>query len=467
MQIFDVLRAIGIYHTFSAGLVIGGKNLKDESDRLSRMNILVATPGRLLQHLDQTVGFNSDNLQILVLDEADRILDMGFAKAMNAIIAHLPSTRQTLLFSATQTDSVQDLARLSLKDPVFVGVKEENHDSATPRGLEQHYIICDLHRKLDTLFSFIKTHLQAKALIFFSTCKQVRFAFETFCKLQPGVSLMHLHGKQKQSKRLEIFQKFTTTKNAFLFATDIAARGLDFPAVDWVVQLDAPEDAETYIHRVGRTARYQSQGKGLLFLLPTEEDGMLAALKTKSIDIQKIKVKQSQTTSLQNQLQSFAFQDPDIKYLGQRVGRYSSFQLHLFNYIINSFYSKSQAFISYLRSIYLQKDKKTFKLDGLPIDEFAEALGLPGTPRVKFLSRELAKQKKNASRQAEAALAQAAMVDESEESDGSSSDEREGEGEVEVEVEDRPPEEEEPASKKPVSWITFLTPLGSMLLDGR
>ena len=130
---------------------------------------------------------------------------------------------------------------------------------------------------------------------------------------------MHLHGKQKQSKRLEIFQKFTTVKHAFLFATDIAARGLDFPAVDWVMQVDAPEDADTYVHRVGRTARYQSQGKGLLVLLPSEEEGFLAALQKKGISPQKIKVKSSQTMEIKNQLQSFAFQDPDIKYLGQRV----------------------------------------------------------------------------------------------------------------------------------------------------
>lgn len=319
MQIFEVLKSIGGYHTFSAGLVIGGKNLKDESERLSRMNILVATPGRLLQHMDQTIGFDCQNLQLLVLDEADRILDMGFAKAMNAIVAHLPPNRQTLLFSATQTESVAELARLSLKDPVNVGVKEENHAAATPKGLEQHYITCELPRKLDTLFSFIKTHLQVKTLVFFSTCKQVRFAFETFCKLHPGISILHLHGKQKQSKRLEIFQKFTTAKHAVLFATDIAARGLDFPAIDWVLQLDAPEDADTYIHRVGRTARYQSQGKSLLFLLPSEETGFTAALKSKSIEPQKIKVKQSQTMGIQKQLQNFAFQDPDVKYLAQRV----------------------------------------------------------------------------------------------------------------------------------------------------
>ena len=121
-----------------------------------------------------------------------------------------------------------------------------------------------------------------------------------------------------------MYQKFTSMSHAVLFATDIAARGLDFPSVDWVVQLDAPEDAETYIHRVGRTARYESKGKGLLFLLPSEEEGMKAALEKKSVEIAKIKNRASKTQNIQNQLQNLAFQDPEIKYLGQRV-HYSSF----------------------------------------------------------------------------------------------------------------------------------------------
>lgn len=111
------------------------------------------------------------------------------------------------------------------------------------------------------------------------------------------------------------------SKHVVLLATDIAARGLDFPSVDWVVQVDAPEDVETYIHRVGRTARYNSQGKALLFLLPSEEEGMIAKLDERGIPVGKIRVRESQVMDLQNQLQSFAWQDPEIKYLGQRVGR--------------------------------------------------------------------------------------------------------------------------------------------------
>lgn len=242
---------------------------------------------------------------------------MGFQKTLAALLSHLPKSRQTLLFSATQTQSVSDLARLSLKDPVYVGASSST--STMPQNLEQHYVVCELDKKLDVLWSFIKTHLQSKIIVFMSSCKQVRFVFETFCKMHPGVPLLHLHGKQKQSARLTMYTKFTSTSHAVLFATDIAARGLDFPSVDWVLQLDAPEDADTYIHRVGRTARYESKGKALLFLMPSEEEGMKAVLQKRAIDVQKIKIRASKTQSIGNQLQNLAFQDPEIKYLGQRV----------------------------------------------------------------------------------------------------------------------------------------------------
>ncbi|KAF5325153.1 hypothetical protein D9619_009771 [Psilocybe cf. subviscida] len=426
VQIFDVLRSIGGYHSFSAGLVIGGKNLKDESDRLSRMNILVATPGRLLQHMDQTVGFDAGNLQVLVLDEADRILDMGFQRTLTALLGHLPKSRQTLLFSATQTESVADLARLSLKDPVQIGVgaAESTSLSGMPKNLEQHYLVVELDKKLDVLWSFIKTHLQSKIIVFMSSCKQVRFVFETFCKMHPGVPLLNLHGKQKQSARLTMYQRFTSMSHAVLFATDIAARGLDFPSIDWVVQVDAPEDAETYIHRVGRTARYESKGKSLLFLHPSEEEGMIAALKKKHVEVSKIKNRASKTQNIQNQLQNLAFQDPEIKYLGQR------------------------AFVSYMRSIYLQKDKSVFKLDELPVDKFAEALGLPGTPKIKFLSKAAMNQRKNLSRAAEEAQV-AAQNEKDEDDEPETSSEDQDEDDAETSSEEESESEETPKSTKP------------------
>lgn len=373
IQIFEVLRKIGRYHTFSAGLVIGGKSLQEERERLGRMNILVCTPGRMLQHMDQTAAFEIDNLQMLVLDEADRILDMGFQSTVDAIVEHLPKERQTLLFSATQTKKVSDLARLSLRDPEYVSVHEAAA-SATPSTLQQNYIVTPLPEKVNTLWSFIRSNLKSKILVFLSSGKQVRYVYESFRHMQPGIPLLHLHGRQKQTARLDITARFSATSNSCLFATDVVARGLDFPAVDWVIQLDCPEDADTYIHRVGRTARYERDGRAVLFLDPTEEEGMLKRLEHKKVAVEKINVRQKKQQSIRSQLQSMCFKDPELKYLGQK------------------------AFISYVKSIHLQKDKEVFKLDQLPLEEYSASLGLPGAPRVKFVKGDEAKNVKNALR---------------------------------------------------------------------
>lgn len=245
---------------------------------------------------------------------------MGFSRTLTALLSHLPKSRQTLLFSATQTDSVTSLARLSLKSPVPIStIDAASHNNTMPKSLSQHYLICNLDEKLSILWSFIKSHLKSKMLVFLSSGKQVRFVFETFCRMHPGVPLLHLHGRMKQSGRLTMYDKFTKSSHAVMFATDIAARGLDFPSIDWVLQVDVPEDADTYIHRVGRTARYESKGNALMFVMPSEEEGMKAALDSKGIVVDKIKIRASKTQSIDNQLQNLAFQDTDIKYLGQRV----------------------------------------------------------------------------------------------------------------------------------------------------
>jgi ATP-dependent RNA helicase DDX10/DBP4 len=378
IQIFDVLRLLGRKgHLFAAGLIIGGKGLREEQDALTRMNIVVCTPGRILQHLSQTAAFNVDMLQMLVLDEADRILDMGFQKDVDAIVDYLPRERQTMLFSATQTKRVSDLARLSLRDPEYISV-HETATVATPKKLQQNYVLTPLPTKLDTLWSFIQNTKKAKIIVFLSSGKQVRFVYEAFRHMQPGIPLLHLYGRQKQTARLEITQKFTNAQHSCLFATDVAARGLDFPAVDWVVQVDCPEDADTYIHRVGRTARYDKEGRAVLFLDPSEEEGMLERLEAKKVPIERINVREKKQASIKNQLQSMSFQDPQLKYLGQK------------------------AFASYVRSLHVQKDKGIFKLDKYPLEEYAASLGLPGAPRIKFLKAdaEEVKKRKNASRQA-------------------------------------------------------------------
>ncbi|XP_058401248.1 probable ATP-dependent RNA helicase DDX10 isoform X1 [Diceros bicornis minor] len=361
-QTFEVLRKVGKNHDFSAGLIIGGKDLKHEAERINNINILVCTPGRLLQHMDETICFHATNLQMLVLDEADRILDMGFADTMNAVIENLPKKRQTLLFSATQTKSVKDLARLSLKNPEYVWVHEKAKYS-TPATLEQNYIVCELQQKISVLYSFLRSHLKKKSIVFFSSCKEVQYLYRVFCRLRPGVSILSLHGRQPQMRRMEVYNEFVRKRAAVLFATDIAARGLDFPAVNWVLQFDCPEDANTYIHRAGRTARYKEDGEALLILLPSEEKVMVQQLLQKKVPVKEIKINPEKLIDVQKKLESFLAQDQDLKERAQRC------------------------FVSYIRSVYLMKDKEIFDVSKLPIPEYALSLGLAVAPRVRFLQK--------------------------------------------------------------------------------
>jgi ATP-dependent RNA helicase DDX10/DBP4 len=136
--------------------------------------------------------------------------------------------------------------------------------------------------------------------------------------MQPGIPLLALHGKQNQQKRMGIYEQFSKKTQACLIATDIASRGLDIPAVDWVIQVDCPDDSETYIHRVGRTARYNKKGQALLFLLPSESE-FLKELEMKKVPIEEIKINPSKQSLVKPQLAALCSQNPDMKYLAQKV----------------------------------------------------------------------------------------------------------------------------------------------------
>lgn len=188
----------------------------------------------------------------------------------------------------------------------------------------------------------------------------MRFVHDIFCKMQPGVVLSCLHGKQQQNKRNIVYKTFCGSKSAVLFCTDIAARGLDFPAVDWVVQVDCPEDTQTYIHRVGRTARFDAQGRALLMLLPSEQP-MVDLLVGKRVPVEKLAINPAKLVSIRPQLSSFLAQSPELKYLAEK------------------------ALICYTRSVFLQSNKAVFDVRKLPVPEFAQSLGLLGAPKMKFL----------------------------------------------------------------------------------
>lgn len=361
-QIFEALKKIGVHHDISSGLIIGGKNLKFEKSRMDQCNIIICTPGRLLQHMDENPLFECSSMKVLVLDEADRCLDLGFSATMNAIIDNLPPDRQTLLFSATQTKSVKDLARLSLNTPVYIA-PHEKAVASTPSLLQQNFVVINQEDKITMLWSFIKSHLKNKSIIFMSSCKQVKYMYEIFSKLRPGISLLALYGTLHQDRRMTIYDEFCKRSKVVLFSTDIASRGLDFPTVNWVIQLDCPEDASAYIHRAGRTARHKAHGESLLVLTPQEELPMLEELRAQKIPINQISIDPKRLFSPHVKMEAFLAQNLELKETAQR------------------------AFLAYIKSVFLMKNKKIFNVESINFDEYAKSLGLVVTPRVRFLQR--------------------------------------------------------------------------------
>ncbi|KAK0176046.1 hypothetical protein PV328_000223 [Microctonus aethiopoides] len=367
-QIFETLKQIGKYHKFSAGLIIGGQNLRFETSRINQCNILICTPGRLLEHMDENPLFDCIGMKILVLDEADRCLEVCFQENMNAIIENLPPSRQTLLFSATQTKSVVDLARLSLKQPVYVSVHELSQH-ATPAKLQQSYVICNLEDKMALLWSFLKAHEREKIIVFFSTCKQVNYTYEAFYSLirtkhtfPPRTNLAKLYGRMSQQQRLENYRIFNDRQKVVLFATDVAARGLDFQNVHWVVQMDCPEDANTYIHRAGRTARYQAGGNSLLVLLPSEL-AMLDRLADKKIPIKKLKISPDELKFPQPKLQDNLARNTALKD------------------------SAMATLKKYVKAVSLMKDKAIFDITAFDLSAYARSLGLIDAPQLRCLKK--------------------------------------------------------------------------------
>ncbi|XP_013401192.1 ATP-dependent RNA helicase DDX55 isoform X2 [Lingula anatina] len=253
VQISEVLtKFLELAPQFTQLLLIGGANpLKDiQRFRDQGGHIIIATPGRLedlFQRRQEGVDIAASvkALEVLVLDEADRLLDMGFEASINTILSYLPKQRRTGLFSATQTQEVEALIRAGLRNPVRVTVKEKNTGDTvgtqrTPSSLQNYYMVCDSDKKFNYLVDFLKSHSQLKNMVFFSTCASVDYF----------------------SKALE---------TGILMCTDVMARGIDIPDVNWVIQFDPPSSATAFVHRCGRTARIGNTGNALVFLIPTEE----------------------------------------------------------------------------------------------------------------------------------------------------------------------------------------------------
>ncbi|PSS20467.1 hypothetical protein M430DRAFT_41774 [Amorphotheca resinae ATCC 22711] len=377
LQIFGVARELMTHHSQTYGIVIGGANRRAEAEKLTKgVNLLVATPGRLLDHLQNTQGFVFKNLKALVIDEADRILEIGFEDEMRQIVKILPKEdRQTMLFSATQTTKVEDLARISLRPgPLYINVDNEKEHS-TVEGLEQGYVVCDSDKRFLLLFSFLKRNLKKKIIVFFSSCACINYYAELLNYID--LPVLDLHGKQKQQKRTNTFFEFCNAKQGILLSSDVAARGLDIPAVDWIVQFDPPDDPRDYIHRVGRTARGSNgKGRSLMFLQPSEV-GFLTHLKQARVPVVEFDFPAKKIVNVQSQLEKLISQ----------------------NYYLNK--SAKDGYRSYLQAYASHSLRTIFDVHKLDLVKVAKSFGFSTPPRVDLtLGASMSRDKKTQGRRA-------------------------------------------------------------------
>ena len=324
-QVFnDISKFINnLLEKFTCQLLIGGKKIENDIEKLSNEipNIIVATPGRLLD-IEEKMKLMFNELQILIIDEADKMLDMGFEMAVSSIISKLPKQRRTGLFSATVTSNVENIIKAGMRNPIFIDIfingknnnnifiensdlkiknfgnygsfykiipfsqdnyKINNIKNEVPKGLNQYYrLIKNIKYKIPHLIqilnSLYNTEKNKKIMLFLSTCNSVDY----FNLLLPKIfkyfnindySIYKLHSKINQNKRekeLKEFKQNFNNKINILLTTDLASRGIDIPDIDMIIQFDPPKNEDSYIHKAGRTARVGNSGISLLFLIENE-----------------------------------------------------------------------------------------------------------------------------------------------------------------------------------------------------
>ncbi|XP_022916654.1 ATP-dependent RNA helicase DDX47 [Onthophagus taurus] len=261
-QISEQFEALGTSIGVKCAVIVGGMDMMSQALVLAKKpHILIATPGRLLDHLENTKGFNLRALKYLVMDEADRILNMDFEVEVDKILKVIPRERRTFLFSATMTKKVNKLQRACLQVPVKVEVSTKYQ---TVEKLQQSYIFIPVKFK-DVYLVHVLNELAGNTfMIFCSTCNNT---IRTALMLRNlGFTAVPLHGQMSQNKRLAALTKFKAKNRSILISTDVASRGLDIPHVDIVINFDIPTHSKDYIHRVGRTARAGRSGRAITFV---------------------------------------------------------------------------------------------------------------------------------------------------------------------------------------------------------
>ena len=356
LQLYDLAKSLMNDNGTTCVLVIGGGNRKKEAEKLSssEARIIICTPGRLIDHMVNTKKFNYNNIKILIIDEADKILKIGFEEELTEIIKLIPKNRQTLLFSATITPKVEDLITLSVKNYENIRIKSSDPTVST---LEQGYLIIDADKKFLFLFTFFKKNKNSKILVFFATCKEVEFYSSLLNYVD--VPVLSITGEYKQQKRSTTFMEFCSLDKGILLCTDVAQRGLDIPDVDWVIQYDPPHDPEEYLHRVGRTARGANKvGKALLMIMPNEIN-FIRMLQLYKIKLDEFQFPEKKLAKVQEQLEKL-------------VNKKDKYLLNL----------ATEAYRAYIHSYHANTDKDTFDLEKLDLLKVCKSFGLISPPFV-------------------------------------------------------------------------------------
>ncbi|EDN02199.1 ATP-dependent rRNA helicase RRP3 [Histoplasma capsulatum] len=266
-QISEAFEALGSLISVRCAVIVGGMDMVSQAISLGKKpHIIVATPGRLLDHLENTKGFSLRSLKYLVMDEADRLLDLDFGPILDKILKVLPRERRTYLFSATMSSKVESLQRASLSNPLRVSISSNKYQ--TVATLLQSYLFIPHKYKDIYLVYLLNEYAGQSAIVFTRTVNETQRLAILLRAL--GFGSIPLHGQLSQSSRLGALSKFRSRSRDILVATDVAARGLDIPSVDVVLNFDLPSDSKTYIHRVGRTARAGKSGHA--FSIVTQYD---------------------------------------------------------------------------------------------------------------------------------------------------------------------------------------------------
>ncbi len=283
-QVSESMRLFSKHSPLKITSVYGGVSIGPQIERLKTTDIVVGTPGRVLDHISRNT-INLKRVKTLVLDEADRMLDMGFIRDVEKIMRACPNDRQTLLFSATLTGEIQHLSRKYMKNPVSVSV--ESYVDASK--LTQIYYDVDDKMKFSFLVHLIKNEKAWLSMVFCNTQRNTDFVAKNL--KASGIKALAIHGGLTQDKRTKIMKQFNSEKAEFvLVCTDVAARGLDIKGVSHVYNYDSPKESNTYIHRIGRTARAGEEGLAITILTSRDYENFRRVLTDRSLDVERVEV---------------------------------------------------------------------------------------------------------------------------------------------------------------------------------